>query len=88
MVTFDHEVCNKLQLLISFKSSKKPEIIMKLYLIREDTRQKEELERGHRIIGVIGNHMDVLRGQWNWQSKRLFKLPSLTYDDVLDYSER
>jgi hypothetical protein len=57
-------------------------------IMREDTRQKEELERGHRVIGVIGNHMDVLRGQWNWQSKRLFKLPSLTYDDVLDYNER
>ncbi|CAH8265363.1 unnamed protein product [Arabidopsis lyrata] len=57
-------------------------------IMREDTRQKEELERGHRVIGFIGNHMDVLRGQWNWQSKRLFKLPSLTYDDVLDYSER
>jgi hypothetical protein len=59
-----------------------------LIMSREDTRQKEELERGHRVIGVIGNHMDVLRGQWNWQSKRLFKLPSLTYDDVLDYNER
>ncbi|KAG7574278.1 Acid phosphatase class B-like [Arabidopsis suecica] len=57
-------------------------------IMREDTRQKEELERGHRVIGVIGNHMDVLRGQWNWQSKRLFKLPSLTYANVLDYSER
>ncbi|XP_010508947.1 PREDICTED: uncharacterized protein At2g39920 isoform X2 [Camelina sativa] len=56
-------------------------------IMREDTRQKEELERGQRVIGVIGNHMDVLRGQWNWQSKRLFKLPSLTYDDVLAYSE-
>ncbi|XP_010505687.1 PREDICTED: uncharacterized protein At2g39920 isoform X1 [Camelina sativa] len=57
-------------------------------IMREGKRQKEELERGHRVIGVIGNHMDVLRGQWNWQSKRLFKLPSLTYDDVLAYSER
>ncbi|ESQ52689.1 hypothetical protein EUTSA_v10017044mg [Eutrema salsugineum] len=57
-------------------------------VMREDTRQKEELERGYRVIGVIGNHMDVLRGQWNWESKRLFKLPSLTYNDILDYSER
>ncbi|EOA27670.1 hypothetical protein CARUB_v10023824mg [Capsella rubella] len=57
-------------------------------IMREDKRQKEELERGHCVIGVIGNHMDVLRGQWNWQSKRLFKLPSLAYDDVSDYTER
>ncbi|CAH8314472.1 unnamed protein product [Eruca vesicaria subsp. sativa] len=51
-------------------------------IMREDTRQKEELERDNRIVGVIGNHMDVLTGQWNWQSKRLFKLPSLTYNDI------
>ncbi|KAJ4892004.1 Uncharacterized protein Rs2_31752 [Raphanus sativus] len=51
-------------------------------IMREDTRQKEELERDYRIVGVIGNHMDVLTGQWNWQSKRLFKLPSLTYNDI------
>ncbi|KAJ0258703.1 Uncharacterized protein HA466_0074540 [Hirschfeldia incana] len=51
-------------------------------IMREDTRQKEELERDYRIVGVIGNHMDVLTGQWNWQSKRLFKLPSLTYSDI------
>ncbi|VVB02790.1 unnamed protein product [Arabis nemorensis] len=57
-------------------------------IMREDTRQKEELEGETRVIGVIGNHMDVLTGQWNWRSKRLFKLPSLTYNDVLDYSER
>ncbi|KAF3558457.1 hypothetical protein F2Q69_00010849 [Brassica cretica] len=51
-------------------------------IMRGDTIQKEELERYYRIIGVIGNHMDVLTGQWNWQSKRLFKLPSLTYNDI------
>ncbi|CAH2058676.1 unnamed protein product [Thlaspi arvense] len=58
-------------------------------IMREDTRQKEELQRGYRVVGVIGNHMDVLRGgQWRWGSKRLFKLPSLTYNDILDYSVR
>ncbi|CAH8384829.1 unnamed protein product [Eruca vesicaria subsp. sativa] len=51
-------------------------------IMREDTRQKEELQRDYRIVGIIGNHMDVLTGQWNWQSKRLFKLPSLTYNDI------
>ncbi|KAG2326343.1 hypothetical protein Bca4012_035314 [Brassica carinata] len=51
-------------------------------IMRKDTRQKEELERDYRIVGVIGNHMDVLTEQWSWQSKRLFKLPSLTYNDV------
>ncbi|KAF8048648.1 hypothetical protein N665_2446s0003 [Sinapis alba] len=51
-------------------------------IMREDIRQKEELERDYRIVGVIGNHMDVFTGQWSWQSKRLFKLPSLTYNDV------
>uniref|UniRef100_A0A1J3HEQ4 Acid phosphatase 1 n=1 Tax=Noccaea caerulescens TaxID=107243 RepID=A0A1J3HEQ4_NOCCA len=51
-------------------------------IMREDaTRQKEELEGENRVIGVIGNHMDVLTGKWNWQSKRLFKLPSLNYND-------
>ncbi|KAL1217814.1 hypothetical protein V5N11_009586 [Cardamine amara subsp. amara] len=57
-------------------------------IMREDTREIEELKREYRVIGVIGNDMDMLTGQWNWQSKRLFKLPSLTYDDVLEYSER
>ncbi|XP_013692474.1 uncharacterized protein At2g39920-like isoform X1 [Brassica napus] len=51
-------------------------------IMREDARQKEELERHYRIVGVIGNHMDVLTGQRSWQSKRLFKLPSLTYNDI------
>lgn len=51
-------------------------------IMREDARQKEELERHYRIVGVIGNHMDVLTGQWSCQSKRLFKLPSLTYNDI------
>ncbi|CAN8317413.1 unnamed protein product [Cochlearia groenlandica] len=51
-------------------------------IMREDTRQKEEIEEAYRIIGVIGYHMDVLRGQWKWRSKRLFKLPSLTYNDI------
>ncbi|CAF1808204.1 hypothetical protein HID58_058578 [Brassica napus] len=51
-------------------------------IMREDARHKEELERDYRIVGVIGNHMDVLTGQWSCQSKRLFKLPSLTYNDI------
>lgn len=68
----------------SSKTKQKQSLLSNLYSLKRrenDARQKEELEGEHRVVGVIGNHMDVLTGRWNWQSKRLFKLPSLNYSD-------
>ncbi|CAA7028970.1 unnamed protein product [Microthlaspi erraticum] len=39
----------------------------RLIMRENDARQKQELEGEDRVVGVIGNHMDVLTGQWNWQ---------------------